>query len=157
SREERRDRAVPSDPEYPVGKGCARLETFVVAYFLAVLLATSPVLMGRVTDARGKPIPDATVRVLVEGGRTAETVTDAHGAYRIEVSGVFRLEVEHEGYRTIRSSPASLPGAATEDVYQADVSLLPGSSEDTEAVDLRLEEVGNEVETRDDATAREGL
>jgi outer membrane receptor protein involved in Fe transport len=112
--------------------------------------------MGRVTDARGKAIPDATVRVQAEG-RTAETVTDSRGAYRIEASGVFRLEVQRTGYRTIRSSPASLPSAATEDVYQADVSLLPGSPEDIETVDLRLEEVGNDAETRDDAMAREGL
>ena len=128
----------------------------MLGYFLAVFLATSPVLAGRVTDARGKPIPDATVRVQAEG-RTSETVTDNRGAYRIEAADVFRLEVRRPGYRTIRSSLVSLPNAATEDVYEADVSLLPGNSEDIETVDLRVEEVGNDAETRDDATAREGL
>src|SRR5438093_7019148 len=132
-------------------------------YFLPFVLATSPpspvcsVLIVRVTDARGKPIPDATVRVQAEGGKTSETVTDSRGTYRIEASGIFRLEVQRDGYRTIRSFPVALSNAATEDVYQADVSLLPGNSEEIESVELRLEEVGNEAETRDEALAREGL
>jgi hypothetical protein len=129
----------------------------VLEYFLAVFLAASPLLMGRVTDSRGKPIPDATVRVQTENGRTTQTITDSRGNYRIEVSGIFRIEIQREGYRTIRSSPASLPGNAADDVYEADVSLLPGNSEDIETVELRLEEVINDAVTRDEASAREGL
>src|SRR5438552_18530651 len=113
--------------------------------------------MGRVTDARGKPIPDATVRVQAERGKTSETVTDSRGAFRVEAAGVFRLEVQHDGYRTIRSSPAALPADASEDVYQADVSLLLGDSEEIETVELHLEEVGTAGETRDDTSTREGL
>ncbi len=128
----------------------------MLGYLLAVLLAASPVLMGRITDPHGKPISNAKVQVQTETGITAEAFTDGRGVYKIEANGKFRLEVQHEGYRTIRSSIASLPNAGADDVYEANVSLLPGSSEDVETVELRLEEVSN-PETRDEATAREGL
>ncbi len=129
----------------------------MVELFLAVFLTTVPLLIGRVTDSRGKPIPDATVRIQAEDGKTAETATDSRGAYRIEAAGIFRLEIQREGYRTIRSSPASLANAATGDLYEADISLLPGNSEDVETVELRFEEVVSGTEIRDDASAREGL
>ncbi|HSU88228.1 MAG TPA: carboxypeptidase-like regulatory domain-containing protein, partial [Terriglobia bacterium] len=64
--------------------------------------AASPVLMGRVTDSRGKPIPDARVRLQTDDGKTTEVVTDGHGSYRLEVNGRFRLEIRHDAYRTVR-------------------------------------------------------
>ena len=129
----------------------------VFGYFIALLLAAAPVLMGRVTDSHGKPIPNASVRIQSDVGRTVQVITDSRGGYRIEASGRrFRLEIQHEGYRTVRSSTASLENAADDDVYQADVVLLPGNSEDIESLELRLEEVGNR-DTRDEASVREGL
>src|SRR5437870_813331 len=112
--------------------------------------------MGHVTDSRGKPIPNASVRIQSDDGKTTQVITDSRGGYRIEASGRFHLEVQHEGYRTVRSSAASLENASEDDVYQADVVLLPGNSEDIESLELRLEEVAN-PETRDEASAREGL
>ncbi|HSU87789.1 MAG TPA: carboxypeptidase-like regulatory domain-containing protein, partial [Terriglobia bacterium] len=128
----------------------------MVGYFLALFLAASPVLMGRVTDSHGKPIPDARVRLQTDDGKTTEVVTDGHGSYRLEVNGRFRLEIRHDGYRTVRSSAALLPNAPSDDIYQADVSLLPGNSEDIETVELRLEEV-TDPEIRGETAAREGL
>ena len=51
--------------------------------------------MGRVTDARGKPVPDATVRVQAERGKTSETVTDSRGVFRCGDlrAGGYRLEI----------------------------------------------------------------
>ena len=118
--------------------------------------AVSPVLMGRVTDSHGKPIPDARVRLQTDDGKTTEVVTDGHGSYRLEVNGRFRLEIRHDAYRTVRSSATLLPNAASDDIYQADVSLLPGNPEDIETVELRLEEV-TDPEIRGETAAREGL
>ena len=128
----------------------------MLGYLLAVFLATAPILMGRITDPRGTPISNARVRVQTDNGTTAESLTDSRGVYKVEANGKFSLEIQREGYRTIRSSIASLPNAASEDVYEADVSLLPGNIQEIETVELRLEEVAN-PETRDDASAREGL
>jgi hypothetical protein len=131
----------------------------MVGYLLALLLAAAPVattLVGRVTDSRGKPIPDARVRIESEDGRSSEVTTDGRGSYRLEAGGRFHLEVRHEGYRTVRSSIASLANAGADDVYEADIPMLPGNSDDLETVELRLEEVVNSG-TRDDASAQETL
>src|ERR1044071_6283302 len=47
-------------------------------------VATTPtVLMGRVTDVLGKPIPAARVYVMPRGGGRLQTVTDQDGRYAI--------------------------------------------------------------------------
>jgi len=106
---------------------------------ILIFLLAAPTLVGRVADSSGKPVRDATVRIQEEGGRAAETLTDSRGAFRLEVSGRFRLEIHHPSYRTVRSSTASITGASGDDVYQADVSLLPGNPDDVETVELQLE------------------
>src|SRR5437870_4209897 len=105
---------------------------------------------------RGKPIPDAIVRIETDDRRTMEVLSDSRGAYRIAANGRFRLEIRHEGYRTVRSSDALIPNGGADDIYQADVSLLPGNPEDIETVELRLEEV-TDPEIRGETAAREGL
>src|SRR5262245_29672547 len=123
---------------------------------LALLLAATPVLSGRVTDSRGKPVPGATVRVQLEDGRSTQLTTDARGDFRVEANGRFRLEIRHDGYRTVRSSVLSL-SSGSEDVYQTDdIQLLPGKPEDVESVVLQLEGVASS-ETRRDPTVRESL
>src|SRR2546428_13973047 len=92
---------------------------------------------------RGKPIPDAIVRIETNDRRTMEALSDSRGAYRIAANGRFRLELRHEGYRTVRSSDALIPNGGAADIYQADVSLLPGDPNDIETGDLRLEEVAD--------------
>src|SRR5437867_11636201 len=105
---------------------------------------------------RGKPIPDAIVRVETDDGRIMEVLSDSRGAYRIEANGRFRLEVRHEGYRTVRSSDALIPNGGADYIYQADVSLLPGDPNDIETVELRLEEVAD-VQNREEASVREAV
>jgi len=121
----------------------------------SLLLAAGPVLVGRVLDSRGKGISDAAVLVQTEDGRTAEVLTDSHGGFRIEVSGKTRIEIRHDGYRTVRSAPMSISGVSA-DIYQVDIPLLAGNPEDVETVQLQIEEVAN-PETRADPNAREGL
>ncbi len=121
----------------------------------SLLLAAGPVLVGRVLDSHGKGISDATVRVQTEDGRTVDVVTDNHGAFRIEVSGKTRIEIRHDGYRTVRSAPMSISGVSA-DIYQVDIPLLAGNPKEVETVQLQIEEVAN-PETRADPNAREGL
>ena len=121
-----------------------------------VLAAGMPILTGRITDSRGKPIPDATVRIQTDDGRTAEVLTDSRGNYRIEAGGKFHIEIEREGYRRVRSSTATLANTVADDLYEADITLFPGNSSDIETVELRLEEAAA-PETRDEASAQEAL
>jgi hypothetical protein len=123
---------------------------------LALLLAATPVLSGRVTDARGKAISGATVQVQMDDGRTTQLTTDAHGDFRVEATGRFRLEIRHDGYRTVHSSTLSL-SAGSDDFYQTDdIQLLPGKPEDIETVVMQVEGVAGS-ETRRDPTVRESL
>jgi hypothetical protein len=128
----------------------------VFEHLLVLLLAAAPVLAGRVADPQGKPIPNAIVRLESDDGRVATTLTDGRGEFRLEVSGRFLVEIRHSGYRTLRSSAASLVGASAEDVFQADFPLSPGNIDDVETVELRLEAV-TDAESRGQPGAREGL
>jgi hypothetical protein len=122
----------------------------------SLALAAAPIITGRIADSRGKPITGATVRVQNEDGRSAEFVTDSHGAFRVQASGRFHLEIRHEGYRSVRSSVVSV-SAGSDDVYQIDdIRLLTGNSDSHDTVVLQLEEVAN-PEARNDPTVREGL
>jgi outer membrane receptor protein involved in Fe transport len=123
---------------------------------LAFALAAVPVLTGRVADSRGKPLPGAAVRVQMEGGRSTELITDNRGAFRVEISGRFQLEIRCAGYRTVRTSVVTLSSAG-DDVYQIDaIRLLAGNPDEVETIVLQLEEVAN-TEARGDPSAREGL
>src|SRR5437764_11789650 len=122
-------------------------------YLLAVLLAASPVLAGRVVDSHGKGIADAKVRVVADDGQTTDALTDSRGNFRVPVSGKFHVEIRHDGYLSVRSSTVSLSGAP-DDVYQIEVALLPGNPDQIEFLDLRLEE-GSNPEGREDPNARE--
>jgi hypothetical protein len=124
--------------------------------FLTFLLAAAPIFMGRVADPRGTPIPNAIVRIEMEDGRSSLAVTDTRGEFRLEVSSRFVVEIRHSGFRTLRSSAASLLGASADDIYQADFSLLPGDVGDIETVELRLEAI-SDPESRGQPGAREGL
>src|SRR5437867_2746969 len=126
---------------------------FVFSLLLASFLAVSSILVGHVTDRQGRPISGASIRAHAEDGRTSESVTDGRGAFRLEVNDRFRLEVRHPRYRTLESSEVSL---STEDVYQADVPLIPGNPDEIETVDLQLEQI-TDPENRGEPAVREGL
>src|SRR5690349_13153867 len=110
--------------------------------FLVFFLAAMPVLTGRIADSRDRPLSGASVRVRSEDGRVIEQITDNRGAFRVEVAGKFRVEVSHDGFRTVRSSIVSLAGN-TDDVYQVDdIRLINGSPDDPpETILLQLQEV----------------
>ena len=85
----------------------------------------APSLSGRVADSLGKPIPVRSSALETDDGRSSDTVTDTRGEFRVEVSGRFLVEIRHSGYRTLRSSTASLLGASADDIYQ--VTFLASS------------------------------
>src|SRR5438128_6464757 len=93
------------------------------------LLAGSPLptLLIRVSDNSGKPLSHADVLIITSDGRTIRRTTDDRGSARIEISGTFRLEVRHAGYRPLRSS---LIPITREGLYHVDISLLPGDLND---------------------------
>jgi TonB dependent receptor len=111
--------------------------------------AASPVLAG-------KSIPGSVVRVIAGDGRVVvEASADKRGAFRVQVPERFHLEIYHDGYRTLRSSEVSLtPGS--DDVYQVDVPLRPGTPDNVETVVLQVAQVSNQ-EMRADPTANEAL
>jgi hypothetical protein len=123
---------------------------------LALFLAAAPILAGRIADSRGKPLPGASVRVQAEDGRVIGVTTDSRGAFRIEISGKFYLEVRQDGYRTVRSSPVTLSGGS-DDVYQiADIRLIAGNPDVTETIVLQLEEAEG-TGSPGNSSVREGL
>jgi hypothetical protein len=103
---------------------------------LAVLLA-DPTLSGRVLDRDGNAIRGATVRITSVGSPAIEVQTDSRGRFRLEISGPFRLEVRSEGYRSVVSAEARLPG---EGVFQTDVPLLAGDPSQIDSVRLVVED-----------------
>jgi len=114
-------------------------------WLVLLLLLANPTLSGRVTDRQGKPVPGATVRLLVEGRAPVDSLTDAHGHFRLEITGRFQIEVRHSGYRSLRSAFVELSG---DGVYQVEVPLIPGDPGQIENVNL-------EVENPDDLAARD--
>ena len=117
----------------------------MVSWLLLSLLLVNPTLSGRVTDRQGKPVPGAIVWSFVEGRAPIETLADARGRFRLEITGRFQIEVRHSGYRTLRSAFAELAG---DSVYQVEVSLISGDPTLIDSVKL-------EVENPDDFAARD--
>src|SRR5947208_2834530 len=104
----------------------------VVWFFIWVLAA--PTLIGRVTDTAGTPVAAAMVRAVPDSGAVIETTTDAKGKFRLEISGRFRLEITHPNFRMLQSSPIDLAGDGAYAIER--ISLLPGTPDQTESVDL---------------------
>lgn len=127
----------------------------MLASFLTFLLATA-LLAGRVMDSRGRPVPAAEVRLTTEDGRITELLTDGRGAFRVQVTGTFHLEIRHPAFKTLRSSESSLPAGSSDDIYQADIELLSGNPDELDNVDLQLEQL-QDIENRGEPAAREGL
>jgi hypothetical protein len=123
-------------------------------YVLSLLLALAPILTGRITDSRGAPVQSAQIRAIGGDGQSVDTTTDDRGTFRLELNGRFYLEIRQSGYRTVRTDTFELSG--NEDIYQVDISLLPGDSSDLEMVALRLEDVLG-VQGSVEPSAREGL
>src|SRR4051794_38426529 len=121
--------------------------------WLAFLLsAASPTLLGRVYDrATGKAIPHAEIRITTAAGRLLTPVVNDRGSFRVDISGRFRLEVAHAGFRTIQSSEVAFPD---EGLYQMEIPLNAGDPNSVESVELQVQEL-QDIENRADPTARE--
>src|SRR5262245_18422153 len=96
--------------------------------WLALLLnAAAPILVGRVSDGLGKPIPHAAVRLVMSDGRALSATTNDRGGSRFEVSSGFHLEIQSPGFRTVQSDPISLP---RDGIYQFEVALTRGNPDE---------------------------
>lgn len=114
----------------PRGRGEASGD---VAERIRIMIAAPATLHGRVTDARGDPVPGAMVVVgsltdveLDDGVDVSGTsaATDAGGEYRFELNaaGAFYLEVEADGFQyASEEAVQALPGRET----RRDFTLVP--------------------------------
>jgi hypothetical protein len=134
----------------------AKAALCLLCFFPSFLFADGPVLVGRVTDPYGKALADARVRVHDAAGGTSFLRTDRRGAFRVEMSGRFYIEIRQQGFRTVRSQWISLSGASDDDVYQFDVPLQAGNSNETEDVILQIQDLDG-PELQDDSPFREAL
>src|SRR5262245_5035667 len=76
--------------------------------------ATTATFYGIVTDSSGEALPKATVTLIHEGTGTVNTkVTDAAGefAFNFLPVGLYRLRIEHQGFKTFESSGLELRAA----------------------------------------------
>src|SRR5262245_22346566 len=122
--------------------------------WLALLVnAASPILVGRVSDGLGKPVPHAAVRQVMSDGRTLSVTTNDRGGFRFEVSSGFQLEIESPGFRTLQTDPISLP---RDGIYQFEVALSRGNSTEIDRVELQLQSVDDPT-SRIEPGAREAL
>ncbi len=80
---------------------------------VAQATAQQTTLAGVVTDARGRPLPGATVTVSGAGGtRTARTAAD--GSFALELGpGVYSVVVNRGGYQTAQSDDVALVAGAS--------------------------------------------
>lgn len=73
----------------------------IALLWTALAVAQEPVsIAGRVADAKGSPIPGASVRVLVGENILAETLSGLDGAFHFDglPAGIYRLSVEIAGF-----------------------------------------------------------
>jgi len=76
-------------------------------------------LTGRVTDASGNAVANATVTVTavdtVDNGQTRSTTTGADGTYRFDSlpPGNYRLKIEAAGFKTLEIPSATVSGTGT--------------------------------------------
>ena len=121
-----------------------RLPPQVARAALAILLLAPSVFAqgtatfaGTVIDESGSPVAQAEVRLTFGGGRTMISTTGDTGAFSLEISGRFELEVSRAGFRTVRTTTLTLASGAA---YGIDIVLLSGDPADVELVELLLED-----------------
>src|SRR4051812_33180160 len=108
----------------------------MVPALLALLFSVaSPTLLGHVTDPYGRPVMHADVHLSSADGSVRNATTDDHGNFRFEIPGRFQLQIEHDGFRSVETTPTSLPGSG---LYQIEISMYPGEAVPVDAVTLRI-------------------
>src|SRR5712692_116780 len=113
---------------------------------LVFLLAAAPLihgqavkgsLLGTVTDSSGAVVPGAKVAITEVNtglGRSAETNQNGYYMFPNLEAGVYRVQVEHAGFRTAVRERAEVVVNST---VRVDVELQTGAVSDT--VDVRAE------------------
>src|SRR5438045_9794429 len=122
--------------------------------WLALLFTAAPptLIVRVVSDTTGKPVPHAEVLITMSDGRTADRTTDNRGSLHMDISGSFRLDVQHPGFRPLRTSTISLPA---DGVYRVEIPMVPGDANAApEELDVQQQEV-QDIEERIDPTASE--
>ena len=71
----------------------------------------------------------------MEDGSFLETLSGSGGEFAFDVVGPFELQVQHSGFRSLRTTVASLESSQE---YEINLILLPGDPADTEVVELFL-------------------
>jgi hypothetical protein len=112
-----------------------------LAYLLlsstAFAQAQPAVLTGVVSDQNGVSLMDSRVVLYLDDGRVLESEIGSEGTFSFEIEGSFEIEIAHPGYRSVRTTPATLSSGAT---YEIQVVLLEGDSADFETVELLLDD-----------------
>jgi hypothetical protein len=91
---------------------------------LALLLFSPPALVqaqpstltGIVADDARVPLGDSRVRLFLEDGRVLEYPTSSNGEFSLEIAGSFEIEISHAGYRSVRTTSATLTSGGTYEV-----------------------------------------
>jgi hypothetical protein len=91
---------------------CFWLSCFLLA---VIAYAQEPVsITGKVTDAKGTPVPAATVRLFAGELKQAETMTDPDGAFTFKdlTTGVYQVVVEMQGFEKATKDAVDVSVAA---------------------------------------------
>lgn len=96
----------------------------MLALLLAVAIAPSGSVAGRVTDAGGRPLTGATVAV---EGSDVRTATDEQGQYRLTVdrAGIVRIRASKRSYAASSRRVTAVAGA----IVSRDFRLFPVAAE----------------------------
>ena len=128
---------------------------FVVAAPLAYGQAVKGSLLGTVTDTSAAVVPAAKVTITEVNtglGRSTETNQNGYYVFANLEAGVYRVQVEHAGFKTAVRDRADVVVNST---VRVDVELQPGAVSET--VDVRAEatalqtdrsDTGRKIETR---------
>ena len=110
----------------------ASLALFGLFVLVRPAAAQEATLSGTITDSTGGVLPGVTVKAQhVESGNTFESVTDARGAFRLQVRvGEYKLTAELQGFTTFSRSGIELLVGQTTDltVQMADRSVAGRSA-----------------------------
>src|SRR5208282_4801928 len=88
----------------------------MLAPCLIAQAAGKGVLTGRVTDASGGAVPNASVTATsIDSGQKQTASTGSDGTYKLELpEGNYRLTFEAAGFKTLEISSATVSGTAPE-------------------------------------------
>ncbi len=95
--------------------------------FESTLVPGASQLSGTVTDPSGAVVPLASVKVIANGARVAETTTDVDGRYEFQTlpEGPVQLQIERPGFQRLAINSVTISGGRR---TQQDATLQVGST-----------------------------